>query len=170
MMPGMPVLRNAKREAFARHIARSPRTGWPQSRCYRESGYATAGNSAEVNACRLLRDAQVMNRISEIVAPAVREAEFSVERLLIEIEGVLRSAKADRAHGACVSALALVLRVHELIASQGIAEPVFGGVSDVGQIVDMLVAQIVGDLGTDAAIEIADRLVAAVADRAVPVG
>jgi hypothetical protein len=158
----MPVLRNAKREAFARNIARSPKTGWPQSRCYRESGYATSGNSAEVNACRLLRDAQVMNRISEITEPAVRGTRLTLEVLLSELETTLRDARRDKAHGAVVAALGLTLKIHELVNERNAVDHQFAGALDTREIMDLMIEQI----GPDDMIEIADQMRQAALDRA----
>lgn len=56
------MLRNIRHERFAQGIAQ----GMPASRAYIEAGYKARGNSAEVNAARLLRNAQVAQRLDEL--------------------------------------------------------------------------------------------------------
>jgi hypothetical protein len=63
--------------------------------------------------------------------------------------------------------LALLARVHELIREQGAVEDISGGAATAAEIQDMLVAQILDDLGVDIAVQIADQLLARVADRAL---
>ena len=63
------------------------------------------------------------------------------------------------------------LHIAELVNERNAAnEPQFAGATTADEIKDMLVAQILSDLGADVAIEIADQLMARVADRAVVVG
>jgi hypothetical protein len=107
----------------------------------------------------------------EISEPIVRKSQLSLDVLLTEVERVLRDAEADRLHHVRLQALGLVLRIHELVLDQGAPEQqIGGGAMTAAEIRDMLVMQILDDLGADSAIEIADQLLARVADRAVPVG
>lgn len=111
---------------------------------------------------------EVAARCAELSEPAVVESGLSIERLLTEIEDVLRRAKADGAHSACVSALGLVLRVHELIAAYPGAAPEFQGASDTAEVMQMLIEQAGGPRG---AIELANELIEAsqaqLADQAI---
>jgi hypothetical protein len=70
-----------------------------------------------------------------------------------------------------LQALALILRIHELVFDR--AEPevdISGGAATAAEIQTMLVNQIIDDLGIEHAVGIADAIMARVSDRAVPVG
>ena len=58
------MLTNIRHERFAQGIAK----GLPSSTAYIEAGYKARGNSAEVCAARLLRNAQVAARLDELAA------------------------------------------------------------------------------------------------------
>lgn len=56
------MLKNQRHERFAQGIAK----GLPATRAYAEAGYTAEGRSLEVNASRLLRNAEVQDRIAEL--------------------------------------------------------------------------------------------------------
>lgn len=56
------MLPNIRHERFAQGIAK----GLPASRAYIDAGYKARGNAAEVNAARLLRNAQVAQRLVDL--------------------------------------------------------------------------------------------------------
>jgi hypothetical protein len=165
---GMGRLQNPRRELFAQALVGNVDKPCSQTKAYRLAGYVSQGHAAHVGASRLMSFADVSARVAELMEPAARETGLSVERLLIEIERTLREAREDRAHGACVSALALVLRVHELIAAQGSAEVQFGGATSAADVESMLIDSIL-DLGVDAARQLAEKVMAHIADRAIVV-
>jgi len=107
----MPALRNIKHETFAQHIAKSPKTGFSQGECYTLSGFRTGGRSADACAARLLTDANIQARISEIVAPAVKKSRVSVESLLSELETTIADAREAKQHAVVVNALGLSARL-----------------------------------------------------------
>jgi hypothetical protein len=74
-MPG--PLKNSRHERFARWLAE----GKSQSEAYKSAGYSAAGNSAEVNAARLLRNAQVSDRVEELKVKAA-------ERTVVTVDGI----------------------------------------------------------------------------------
>jgi hypothetical protein len=90
----------------------------------------------------------------ELQEPIVRKSRLSLEMLLAEVEQTLRDARADRAHSACVAALGLVVKIHELVRLQGGAE-IGGGAMDATQIMDLL-CETLG--GPDGMLEMADRM------------
>lgn len=53
---------------------------------YRRAGYAARGNSAEVNAARLLRNAQVAAEIAKGQAKVIERAEFNAEQVIRQLE------------------------------------------------------------------------------------
>jgi phage terminase small subunit len=71
------VLRNIRHERFAQGIAQ----GKPATHAYIQAGYKARGNSAEVNASRLLRNAQVQHRIAELAEETRQQAIANAEEL-----------------------------------------------------------------------------------------
>ena len=78
----MTALRNSKHEAFARAIVE----GKAGAEAYGLAGYKANKASAETNASRLLRNAQVSARIAELKAEAAAKALLSAAKVLAEIE------------------------------------------------------------------------------------
>ena len=73
------MLRNTRHERFAQGVTQ----GKPGSKAYADAGYKARGNSAEVNAARLLRNAKVAARITDLKTQAA-------ERAIVTTEDVLR--------------------------------------------------------------------------------
>jgi hypothetical protein len=111
----MPVLHSPRRETFAQLIAKSPKTGLSQGECYTQAGFKTGGRSADACASRLLTDANVRDRISEILAPVTKKTRVSVESLLSELEQTIGEARADGQHSVVVGALALSAKLVGLL-------------------------------------------------------
>jgi hypothetical protein len=103
----MPALKNVRYEKFCQNIATSPKTGWPQGRCYVEAGFKTADRSADACAARLLTRANVQMRIAELVEPTVRKTRATVDTLAAQLDAVFDGATGDRQWGAAGSAAAL---------------------------------------------------------------
>jgi phage terminase small subunit len=74
-MPG--PLKNARHERFAQELAK----GKSQSEAYKSAGYSADGNSAEVNAARLLRNAKVSARVEELKGKAAERTVVTIENL-----------------------------------------------------------------------------------------
>jgi hypothetical protein len=88
--------------------------------------------------------------------PIAKRTNLSLESLLSEVERVLRDAREDRAHGACVQALALVVKIHELIHEQeGADRFAFRGAKDVGEIMELMFSELGGP---DGVIEMTDMM------------
>ena len=73
---------NARQEAFCRGLVE----GKAQARSDRDAGYTATGNAAEVNAARLLRNAQVAARVTELQAKAAVRVELTVADIVAELE------------------------------------------------------------------------------------
>ncbi len=73
----MPVLKNARHERFAQNITK----GMSATKAYEKAGYKRNDGSAG----RLHRNAQVQERIAELMAPAVEATQATVERVLKEM-------------------------------------------------------------------------------------
>jgi hypothetical protein len=88
----MPALKNVRYEKFCQNIATSPKTGWPQGRCYVEAGFKTADRSADACAARLLTRANIQARIAELVEPTVRKTRATVDSLASQFDAVFDGA------------------------------------------------------------------------------
>lgn len=82
----MARLTNQRHELFAQGIAQ----GKPASRAYIEAGYKARGNAAETNAARLLRKAQVQERLAEIAAQIESHAIADAEEVQKFLTAVMR--------------------------------------------------------------------------------
>jgi hypothetical protein len=103
----MPVLKNIRQEAFCQHIAKSPKTRWPQGRCYTEAGYKATDRVADACAARMLTYENIQRRIAELVEPAVRKTKTTVDTLAMQLDEVFEGATGDRQWGAAGSAAAI---------------------------------------------------------------
>jgi phage terminase small subunit len=113
----MPQLR-PRQEAFARAVIKSAGNGASQAACYASAGYSARGHAAEVNASRLLKNAEVKMRVAELAAPAVKKTGLSLESLALRIGRAIERAEADNAHGAIASNHALLLKIAELVRDE----------------------------------------------------
>ena len=73
----MPILRNTRQEAFAQNLAK----GMTQEAAYAQAGY----KPSDAHAARLAGNGRVQERVCELMAPAVKAVEVSVERVLLEM-------------------------------------------------------------------------------------
>jgi hypothetical protein len=93
----MAVLSNIKRENFCRLTIEGAKYGWTQADIYMRSGYRTTAHAAEVNASRLLKNAEIQQRIAELTAPATRKVRATAADLLQKAEVVYdRAVETDR--------------------------------------------------------------------------
>ncbi len=70
-----------KQEEFVRHYL----VDLNAAAAYRRAGYTARGNSAEVNAARLLRNAQVVDAIDKAMAERAARTEVDADRVLREL-------------------------------------------------------------------------------------
>jgi hypothetical protein len=103
----MPALKNVRYEKFCQHIATSPKTGWPQGRCYTEAGFKTADRSADSCAARMLTRANIQARIAELVEPTVRKTRATVDSLASQFDRVFDGALSAEQFGAAGNAAGL---------------------------------------------------------------
>lgn len=96
----MPVLANARHEAFAQAIVK----GIPASVAYKSSGYKASSKAAEACSSRLLSDAKVAARVSELQSRAAKRAAVTVETIAAELEEARILAIAEKQTSAAVSA------------------------------------------------------------------
>lgn len=80
------MLPNHRHERFAQLIAQ----GKPASHAYIQAGYKARGNAAETNAARLLRNAQVQQRLAEIAAEIESRAIADAEEIQRFLTAVMR--------------------------------------------------------------------------------
>ena len=138
----MPTLRNLKHEQFCQNIATSPKTGWPQGRCYVEAGFKTADRSADACAARLLTRANIQTRITELVEPTVRKTRTTVDTLAEQFDRVFSGALDAEQFGAAGNAAGLKARLLGFMRTQiEVGSPgSFDGCSTTEEVVAALLA------------------------------
>jgi phage terminase small subunit len=87
----MPVLRNARHEAFARAIVK----GNSGRAAYRAAGYDGTGAVADAAASRLLRNVKVAARVAELKEQAAKGAVMTAREVLEELSKLGRANMAD---------------------------------------------------------------------------
>jgi hypothetical protein len=143
----MPVLKNVRYEQFAQHIATSPKTGWPQGRCYSEAGFKTNGRSADACAARLLTEANVRARIAELMAGGASRAEVSISSLLEELRAAYDGAMSSEQFSAATSAAMSRAKLAGLLVDK----VEIGGAGDFDLSVEQVVERVEDELGAEAA-------------------
>jgi hypothetical protein len=103
----MAPLKNLRHEAFAQQLVIGQKTGWTQGAAYSRAGYAAEGKTAEVNASRLLSNANngIAARVQEIVGRGAQRAAVTVAGLLGELEDARSGASAAQQFGAATGAI-----------------------------------------------------------------
>jgi hypothetical protein len=114
---GMPQLR-PRREAFCQAIIRSAKTGLSIAECYESAGYKTTGHGSEVNASRLLKDAEIRSRLDELSRPIVKKMAFTLETLSAEVAATIKDARAKGQNSVVVRALELGAKLHGLLTER----------------------------------------------------
>ena len=131
----MAILQNARHEKFAQNLAKGMSTGLG----YTAAGYKATGNSAEVNGTRLLRNAQVKERIAELqgstakqitdVRDAARQHTLAAVETLVSVmedPSAPHSARVaaangllDRGHGKAVQHIEAEISVYDSLSLAG---------------------------------------------------
>jgi phage terminase small subunit len=83
----MPALKNSRHEAFARAMV----AGMTQHDAYKAAGFKASGHAAEANASRLLKDAEVSDRVAELKKEAASDTVMSAREVLEEFSKIGRS-------------------------------------------------------------------------------
>lgn len=91
-----------QQERFCQFIAE----GMNQTDAYKAAGYKTANDGvAAANASRLIGNAKIQERLSEIRRPVAIKAEVTLDWLIEQAQEVLMQAKADKSHAASIAAI-----------------------------------------------------------------
>jgi len=122
----MPALKNPRHEAFARAIFIGliqpdlhPTHGHAYNAAgYRAIGAGEAGGSAEVNACRLLKKAKILDRVHELQAKAAEETKETAEKCVQELNQLRKDAHSNKAYSAAVAAVMGKAKILNLIVDQ----------------------------------------------------
>jgi len=109
----MPTLKNPRHEAFARAIFIGlfqpdlhPTHGHAYNAAgYRAIGAGEPGGAAEVNACRLLKKAKILERVHELQAQAAEDTKETAEKCVQELNQLRKDAHSNKAYGAAVAAV-----------------------------------------------------------------
>ena len=109
----MPALKNPRHEAFARAIFIGlfqpdlhPTHGHAYNAAgYRAIGAGEPGGAAEVNACRLLKKAKILERVHELQAQAAEDTKETAEKCVQELNQLRKDAHSNKAYGAAVAAV-----------------------------------------------------------------
>jgi hypothetical protein len=83
--------------------------------CYERAGYRTSGHASDVNASKLLRRTDIMQRLNEMAQVPVRKAQVSIENLLAQLDEVIRESRADRNHSATIAGYNLVVKIAAML-------------------------------------------------------
>jgi phage terminase small subunit len=96
----MPQLKNLRRETFCQMIFEGKRFGWSQGTCYMKAGYRTTGHGAEVNAGRLLKNADIRARLVELGGNGVRRAKLTADSLIDKLDVVFDGSVQEKQYSA----------------------------------------------------------------------
>jgi hypothetical protein len=161
----MPPLPNRKREAFCQMMLRGLAHGWAAGACYSRAGYTAEGNAAEVNAARLLRNAQVRARLAELQGRTATRTLITVESLCDELEQARLGATSAEQFTAAVMAITTKAKITgKLIDRVELGGPGSFERASVDQIISMLIDQLEDPLAL--CDEMRRRIEQALADRA----
>jgi len=122
----MPALKNPRHEAFARAIFIGlfqpdlhPTHGHAYNAAgYRAIGAGEPGGAAEVNACRLLKKAKILERVHELQAQAAEDTKETADKCVQELNELRRDAHHNKAYGAAVAAVMGKVKILNLIVDQ----------------------------------------------------
>jgi hypothetical protein len=113
----MSSLKNSRHEVFAQQLVHGQKFGWTRGACYSRAGYKAEGESAEVSASRLLKNAKngIAARVQEIVGAGAKRAAVTVETLMDELDAVLDGAVAAKQFGPARAAIDTKARLKGLM-------------------------------------------------------
>jgi hypothetical protein len=122
----MPALKNPRHEAFARAIFVGlfqpdlhPTHGHAYNAAgYRAIGAGEPGGAAEVNACRLLKKAKILERVHELQAQAAEDTKETAEKCVQELNQLRKDAHSNKAYGAAVAAVMGKAKILNLTVDQ----------------------------------------------------
>ena len=122
----MPALKNPRHEAFARAIFIGlfqpdlhPTHGHAYNAVgYRAIGAGEPGGAAEVNACRLLKKAKILERVHELQAQAAEDTKETAEKCVQELNQLRKDAHSNKAYSAAVAAVMGKVKILNLIVDQ----------------------------------------------------
>jgi hypothetical protein len=105
----MPALKNGKHEKFVKAICIG---NMSNAQAYRSAyGADKTVSVASAAANRLLKSVKVIARVSELQAKAAEKHEITIESMIKEFAKDAADAKADKQHGAAVSARTAIAKL-----------------------------------------------------------
>lgn len=107
----MPVLSNARHEAFCQALA----TGMSNSAAYLAAGYECGDVAASVAANRLLKQAKISTRMGELQSASAERAEITAAELSDQLEDIRKRALEANQMGAAAQAVMGRAKLHGLI-------------------------------------------------------
>jgi hypothetical protein len=110
----MPILKNTRHERFAQNKAKGMSIG----PAYTAAGYKAKGHSAEVNGARLLKNAEVKNRIAELQNRAAEKTGYTIVKATVELEEARQLAVTEKNPAAMVSASMGKAKVNGLLVDK----------------------------------------------------
>jgi len=137
----MPTLKNIKHENFCQQLVRGLALGWTAGAAYSRAGYRAEGRAAEVNASRLLKNAAVRARLTELQGTTAKRTLITVESLCAELEEARIGASSAEQYAAAVQAITTKARITgKLIDKVEVGGPgEFSRCSSPAEVVDMLI-------------------------------
>jgi len=84
------MLANAQWEKFAQSVAQGMELGL----AYEAAGYRATGNAAQVNGCRLMKRAEIAQRVKELQSKSAEQVGVTVESLIALGLEIIRDARA----------------------------------------------------------------------------
>lgn len=106
----MPVLKNARHEAFAQALA----TGKTQEDAYADAGFAPSRHHAS----RLATKGNIRARVAELQGMAVKRTLVTIESLTEELEAARAIAIAEKQSSAAVAATMGKAKLHGLVVDK----------------------------------------------------
>jgi hypothetical protein len=168
----MPALKNPRHEAFARAIFIGlfqpdlhPTHGHAYNAAgYRAIGAGEPGGAAEVNACRLLKKAKILERVHELQAQAAEDTKETAEKCVQELNQLRKDAHSNKAYSAAVAAVMGKAKILNFITDGTETKPQDYASAQSMQDIGRMLLQSIGfkepdDVSIRAAIELNDTFV-----------
>jgi len=96
----MPILKNAKHEAFCQEYVSNKQNA---TQAYKHSGYKTKNDgTAKANACRLLTNDNIQNRIKELQKETETKELITREQLINDINNDIETARLNGQLSVCM--------------------------------------------------------------------
>jgi hypothetical protein len=169
--PGIMVTLKPRHEQFVRQYIEGQRFGWSIGDCYQRAGFRSSGHSAEVNASRLLKKADIQARIAELGRAGEERARVTVASLLEDFDAVIHGASRRDQWGAVNRAMELRAKLKGFLVERLEVGPP-GSFAECGTD-DEIAAKVLDEMPLDQALkandDLRDALLRVAGNRALPV-